>query len=154
MKNVLISVMLGALVFNSGCTMLNYNASKKELVTMRMQAATPEQRQTALKFGILPNGTFGASLDLFDPSLMDVIALHPVRAIAAAAGDIAILTGATMAISGSFNKSDTSQHTSAINLTGNQNVVNQGSGSITIGHSQPMSNGDGTGTQAGGDSNK
>jgi hypothetical protein len=151
MKKIVLGLFVAGLVLSSGCSMLNYSSCKKEYVQkVATQRAMASGDQTAIK--AVASGNFvGVGIDLLDPSLMDVLSTHPIRSTFAAVLDAAAVAGATWAISGSFNKSDSSSKTSTVNLNGDQNTVVQGSGSITINHQQPMSQGDATGTQAGGD---
>lgn len=69
----------------------------------------------------------------------------------AATLDLAGEAAAGIALYNTVNSSSTKNTTSTVNITGDQNTVNQGSGSITIGHQQPMSQGDQGGGQVGGD---
>lgn len=64
-------------------------------------------------------------------------------------GDAALAAGATYAISSSFNKTDSSSKTATMTINGDQNTVVQGSGSVTMTHNQPMSQGDSEGSPAG-----
>ena len=70
-----------------------------------------------------------------------------------ATADLAGEAAAGIALYNTINKSSTKTSTDTVNVNvnGDQNTVNQGSGTLQINHQQPMSQGDATGTQAGGD---
>ena len=139
MKKLVMSAVLVGLVMSSGCSMLNYNASKKDYVArVATQRAMASGDQQAIK-AVASGNYVGVGIDLLDPNLMDVLSEHPVRATIAALADVAAAAAATYAISGIFNKNETKNTTTTITLNiSDGNMINQGNGTISSGHNQPQ----------------
>jgi hypothetical protein len=126
MKYRVIAVLMTALIFSSGCSMLNYEASKTDYVnrvaTQRAQASGDANVVKAVAMG----NTVAAGVDLADPAFWSVLKEHPMRALFAAALDVGAAAAATWAITATI---DNSHHDSnAITVNGNNNTTSYNNG--------------------------
>jgi len=146
MKKLVMAVVMAGLVLSSGCSMINYNASKKDYVArVATQRAMASGDQQAIR--AVANGNYvGVGMDLLDPNLMDVLREHPIRATLAALADVATAAAATYAISGSYSSNDSKTKSVNITTTGNGNI-----NTVTMDNSGSVHNENFAGDQAKGE---
>ena len=124
----MVSVALVGLVLSSGCSMLNFEGSKQDYVKrVAVQRAAVSGDQNMMKM-VASGNTIAAGVDLADPSFWDVLAEHPVRAVVAAAADLAAAAAATWTISSSIDKSHHDSNSLTVNGNGNTTSLNNGTG--------------------------
>ena len=146
MKKLVMSVVLIGLVLSSGCSMLNYSASKKDYTTrVAMQRAMASGDQNVVK-AVAAGNYVGLGVDLLDPNLLDVLAEHPVRAVLAGLADVGTVAGGTWALT--RNSSKTSSMT--VSISGNNNAMNynNGNGNSNSGTTTPGNNSGNTNPEA------
>lgn len=136
MKKTVVSAMMVGMMLVSGCSMINYNASKKDYIKrVATERAVASGDQAAVR-AVGQGNYVGVGVDLLDPDFWSVLAEHPVRATLAAAADVAAAAAATWAITAS---SDSSHHDSSslnVNTTGNGNINNITVGDNNSGHNE------------------
>ena len=138
MKKLEVGLVLAILIAASGCSMLNYEASKKDYTErVAKERAMASGDQGVIKAVAMGN-TVAAGVDLLDPEFWAVIKEHPIRALVSAAADIGAGAAATWAVTSTIDRS----HHDAISINGNNNAMNynQGNGNSNSGTTTPGNN--------------